>query len=329
MTHSSTTSKTLWHRLLGKLLEELLTPVDITVSVDSPVMSQSPKADILLLQRKPGAWTEAQRQRLPDGLRDSGARHIVIEFKYTESFTNEAVQQALAYDLFYKHSQKLDDAVVQTFLVCAKQPQAERLAQFGYRSTVPAGVYHHSQDLLRKIILLSLNELADSPHNACFKCFASQRAEKKKAFDQLIGGPVNFSRTQPLIGFVRGLWNYWFPLRGEDMDLEVTPEHIARLGKRWKQGLLGGLSIEEILEEVKLDDLLAHLKPEQRLAGLKPEQRLAGLKPEQRLAGLKLEERIAGFKPEEILAAVNPQDLENYLKQLKPSPRPRAKVRNK
>jgi hypothetical protein len=318
MTHSSS-SKTLWHRLLGKLLEELLTPVGISVYIDSPVMSQSPKADILLLQRDLGDWTEAQRQRLPDGIRDSGARHIVIEFKYTESFTLVAVQQSLAYDLFYKQSQNLGDAVVQTFLVCAKQPQAERLAQFGYVSTTQAGVYNHPQELLHKIILLSLNELADTPHNAFFKCFASQRAEKKKAFDQLIGGPLNLSLTEQLIGFIRGLWNYWFPLRGEDMDLEVTPEHIARLGKRWKKGLLGGLSIEEILEEVKLDDLLAHLKPEQRLAGLKPEQRLAGLKPEQRLAGL---------KPEEIFAAVNPQDLENYLKQLKQSPPP-AKSRKK
>jgi hypothetical protein len=95
------------------------------------------------------------------------------------------------------------------------------------------------------------------------------------------------------------------------MNLEVTPAHIARLGKRWKKGLLGGLSIEEILEEVKLDDLLAHLKPEQRLAGLK------------------LEERIAGFKPEEILAAVNPQDLENYFKKLKQSQQPPAKSRKK
>lgn len=86
------------------------------------------------------------------------------------------------------------------------------------------------------------------------------------------------------------------------MDLEVTPEHIARLGKRWKKGILGGLSIEEILEEVKVEDLLAHLKPEQRLAGLKLEERLAGL---------------------------NPQDLENYLQQLQQPPRPPAKARKK
>jgi hypothetical protein len=300
MTHSSSASKTLWHRLLGKLLEELLTPVGISVFVDCPVMSQPPKADIVLLQRHQTDWTEEQRQRLPDGIRDSRALHIMIEFKYTEPFTPEAVQQSLAYDWFYKQSQELDNTDVQTFLVCAKQPQAERLVQFGYVGTTQAGVYHHPQLLLQKIILLSLNELADSPHNAFFKCFASHKAEKKKAFDRLLERePLNLSLPEQLISFVRGLWNYWFPLRGADMDLEVTPEHIARLGKRWKKGILGGLSIEEILEEVKVEDLLAHLKPEQRLAGLKLEERLAGL---------------------------NPQDLENYLQQLQQPP---AKARQK
>jgi hypothetical protein len=303
MTHSSSASKTLWHRLLGKLLEELLTPVGISVLVDCSVMSQPPKADIVLLQRHQTDWTEEQRQRLPDGIRDSSAPHIVIEFKYTESFTPEAVQQSLAYDWFYKQSQELDDTKVQTFLVCAKQPQAERLAQFGYLGTTQAGVYQHPQLLLHKIILLSLNELADSPHNAFFKCFASQKAEKKKAFDRLIAGePLNLSLTNKLISFIRGLWNYWFPLRGEDMDLEVTPEQIARLGKRWKKGLLRSFTIKEILAEVKVEDLLAHLKPEQRLAGLKLEERLAGL---------------------------NPQDLENYLQQLRQPPRSSAKVRKK
>jgi hypothetical protein len=291
--HTTTTSKTLWHRLLGKLLEELLTPVGISVYVEYPVMSQSPKADILLLQRDQRDWTEEQRQRLPDGIRDSHARHIIIEFKYTESLTVEAFQQSLAYDLFYKQSQRLDDSVVQTFLVCAKQSQADRLTHFGYVATTAPGVYQNQYPVLEKLILLSLNELANSPHNAFFKCFASQKAEKKKAFDLLMGEPLQFSLTRSLMNFIRGLWNYWFPLRGEEMNLEVTPEHIARLGKKWKKGLLGGLSVEDILEdleETKLDRLLARLKPERRLAGL---------------------------TLEEVLAYFNLQDIENHLQQSK------------
>jgi len=32
----------------------------------------------------------------------------------------------------------------------------------------------------KKVILLSLNELSDEPHNAYVKCFASHRQEKEK-----------------------------------------------------------------------------------------------------------------------------------------------------
>lgn len=78
---------TRWHQLLGKEFELLLTQVDIIVYTEIQVMSEPPKADILLLQRERKAWTVAQKALLPDGIRDSRARHILLEFKYTESLT--------------------------------------------------------------------------------------------------------------------------------------------------------------------------------------------------------------------------------------------------
>ena len=74
-----------WHHLFGSLLQELLTPVGITVETEVDVTSDPPKVDIVLLCRETGAWTADQRQYLPDGVRDSLASHILIEFKYTES----------------------------------------------------------------------------------------------------------------------------------------------------------------------------------------------------------------------------------------------------
>ncbi len=44
-------NKTLWHRLLGKWLELLLTRVDIIVYTEPQIMSEPPKVDILLLRR--------------------------------------------------------------------------------------------------------------------------------------------------------------------------------------------------------------------------------------------------------------------------------------
>ena len=45
------TPKTRWQRLLGKMSEELLTPVGIEVYPEFPVMAGPPEADILLLRR--------------------------------------------------------------------------------------------------------------------------------------------------------------------------------------------------------------------------------------------------------------------------------------
>ncbi|MBF0463372.1 MAG: hypothetical protein HQL87_18580 [Magnetococcales bacterium] len=39
--------KTHWHRLLGKALEESLTPVNVSVQTEVDVVSGSPKADIM------------------------------------------------------------------------------------------------------------------------------------------------------------------------------------------------------------------------------------------------------------------------------------------
>jgi hypothetical protein len=94
----SSTSKTRWHRLLGSVLEQLLTPVGITVHTDVPVMSDPPEADIVLLRRDTRTWTKAQLARLADGLRHTHASHLLIEFKYTESVNEDALLQTLCYD---------------------------------------------------------------------------------------------------------------------------------------------------------------------------------------------------------------------------------------
>ena len=67
------------HQLLGKVLEIVLTPVDITVESEVQVMSEPPKADLLLLRRNGRRWSEEQRKLLPDGIRDRQARHHLLE----------------------------------------------------------------------------------------------------------------------------------------------------------------------------------------------------------------------------------------------------------
>ncbi len=95
------------HQLLGTLLQLSLTPVQISVNIEVDLLSESPKADILLMRREGETWSASQRARLPDGVRDSAAGHVLLEFKYTESVNETVLAQAGAYDHFYRQAQKL------------------------------------------------------------------------------------------------------------------------------------------------------------------------------------------------------------------------------
>jgi hypothetical protein len=281
---TATPPKTRWHHLLGTLLEKLLSPVGVTIVTEAPIMSTSPKTDILLLKRTPGPWTELQRRRLPDGIRDSQANVIVLEFKYTESLDADALRQTLCYDYFYRQTQHQENQEIQTVLLLAKQPQSETWAKFGYEATAQAGVYGCSHWLLNTIPILSLNELPNEPHNAWVKCFATHRAEKRQAF-QLLQQLDWQVFTAELEWFVAGLWQYWFnPTTGDDMSqeqLKLTPEQVTEMGKFWWPIYQSKLSVEE---------RLAGLSTEDRLIGLKPEDVLSRFKPEERLRGLSLAE---------------------------------------
>ena len=98
---------TRWHRLLGALLDAVLSPVGVSVETDIAVTAEPPRADMLLLRREQPHWNEAQRQRLADGLRDTAASHLLIEFKYTEGLTESAFAQLLSYDYFYRRHRRL------------------------------------------------------------------------------------------------------------------------------------------------------------------------------------------------------------------------------
>ncbi|MCP4697154.1 MAG: hypothetical protein GY862_09935 [Gammaproteobacteria bacterium] len=116
--------KTRRHRILAGILEEWLTPAGILVQSEAPVSAESLKADVLLLKRGTGKMRRWQKQRLADGLRDSRAGCLLLEFKYTQSLNEDAMAQLLGYELFYRHSQKLNKGRVAAFLL---RPPAGKL----------------------------------------------------------------------------------------------------------------------------------------------------------------------------------------------------------
>ncbi len=73
------------HRLFGKLFAGFLIKTGVNVFTDLNIMSDPPRADIVLIKRNNLKWSEKQIKQLPDGIRQSTARHIILEFKYTQS----------------------------------------------------------------------------------------------------------------------------------------------------------------------------------------------------------------------------------------------------
>jgi hypothetical protein len=289
-----------WHRLLARLLEIVLSELDIEVQPNVEVMTEPPEADILLLRRNTPYWTAEQRANLPDGIRNSEASHILIEFKYTQSFNEDALSQALGYDFFYKKAKKLPPIDVQTVLLSARKPHSNTLTSLGYQLTEESGVYRTQTPIFRNVLLLSLNELSNEPHNLWIKCFASRLAVKKQALDQLKAlGLVSIASE--LTWFISGLMELWFgtAIGEEQMSIEITPEDVSELGKQMGDIWLAGLTVDDVLARFGREEVLSRFKPVDRLAGLEPKEVLPYFKPVDRLAGLE------------------PEVIEEYLKQLK------------
>jgi hypothetical protein len=292
-------NKTLWHRLLGKWLELLLTRVDIIVYTEPQIMSEPPKVDILLLRRNSPRWTPAQLRLLPDGVRDSTAGHILIEFKFTESLNRERFQQALGYDYFYRQAQQVDEVTVQTFIFAAITPRPAFLQEYGYQITEQPGVYRSGNPMLQPIVLLVLNELRPELHNTFVQCFASRGQVRRAAFERLMA--MDWQELDEVFwDFFTGLQNQYVETGKEENIMRkreaVTPETVMEQGRLLRKSLLAVLSPEERLAGVPVSERLAGLAPEERLAGLAPEERLAGLAPAERLAGLTEEEMVALMK---------------------------------
>lgn len=263
--------RTQWHRLLGAMLEMLLTPVGITVQTEVQVISDPPKADVLLLRRKGARWTPSQLRLLCDGLRNSQAGQQLLEFKFTESLNGVCLQQAVGYDYFYRQSQQVEAKAIQTSVISARTPRAAVLRQYGYVETETPGIYRSSYPLLDQVQVIVLNQLRPDEHNLFLQCFASQRRVRENAFARLQSLDW-YDLGESLWEFVIGLHER-INLKGDNMAEVVTsegltPERIMAIGKRVRQSLL------------------ATLTPEERLAGLAPRERLEGLAPRERLEGL-------------------------------------------
>jgi hypothetical protein len=229
-----------------------LTAVQVLVTTESSILSESPRVDILLLRRKGEAWTEAQRARLPDGVRDSAAAHVLVEFKYTESVTEDGILQAAAYDLFYRQVQRLSKEQTLPVLLSAKTPQKSRLTRWGFEE-VQRGVFRTIIPFVGRVMLLALNRLPARSNNAFVKLFASRAQERDAGFASLERSVL--AESVDIHAFVLGL-RQTLNVKGELAMAEVlTPEKVLEYGRK----------IRQLVFETGT--------PEERLAGLSAEER--------------------------------------------------------
>jgi hypothetical protein len=182
--------------------------------------------------------------------------------------------------MFYRRSQRLSRAQVQTFVLSAKTPKAKTLRKFGYKPAEQPGVYRSNNIMLEVLPLLVLNELRNEPHNAFVKSFASRYLARKAALETLTG--VGLQTLPPTVQAVLNLvWRQWTMVKEDEMELEITPEQIIELGRQWQQMMVASLSPEEVLPYFKPEEIVTYLKPEERLAGLPPEEVLTRLPVEE------------------------------------------------
>ncbi len=307
--------RTHWHQLLGKLFELVLTSLGIEVHVDFNVMSKPPRADLLMLRRDPAqlVWTLEQLARLPDGIRDSLASHILIELKYTEPVTADVLEKVHGYDIFYRLTHELKKEEVATFILSSHTTKKELLAEYGYQEvTELPGVYRSRYPMVNRVVVILLNELRDVPHNAFVKCFASRPIEKKKAFQALakMGWLI---LTNSLWMFLAGLRRAMLGKGDEEMKV-ITPDDVMALGKRMQEALLESMTTEEILSRFTTNEILSRYAPEEVLSQYTPKEVLSQFTSKEVLSQFTPKEVLSQFTPKEVLSQFTPEEVLSWYK---------------
>jgi hypothetical protein len=273
--------KTKSHLLFGKLFKAIMAPLGVVVSTEFKIMSDSPRADILIIKKRSGKWSQKQLKMIPDGIRESEARYIILEFKYTQSLSDKSFQQALGYDYFLGEHYHLKRNDFQTFIVSAITPRQEILIDYGYSQTGTNGVYKSHIRAFKLFPILILNELPDEYHNALIKAFASRKAQREKA-KQLLR-EKHYIETIPkgINTIIAEIFKYIFCKPEEDISMaSMTDEHASKVARFIDVFVNTNLSLEEVLSQYKTEDVISKYKPKDVISQFKPKDVISQFRPE-------------------------------------------------
>jgi hypothetical protein len=276
------------HVLFGCMMKESLTPLNLEVESDYEVGKGPPKLDVLIIRRTGARWSKAQLEFLPDGIRQSNCKHVILELKYTESINKTAIFQTIGYLGSYLRFKQFKPEKVCAFIVSSKTPQKRVLKQIGFEQADIKGVYRSKVCLLSNIQLISLNDLSDASYNLWIKLFASKIKQRLSVLKRILAFDLK-KFNSGLVSILVKILNFW------NMIGEISMQRIQK---------------DILYESDGISDELAAWF----LSMFKPEDRLRGLQPEDRLRGLQPEDVFKQFKPEDRLNGLDLKIIEDYLK---------------
>jgi len=259
------------HVLFGCMMKESLTPLNLEVESDYEVGKGPPKLDVLIIRRTGARWSKAQLEFLPDGIRQSDCKHVILELKDTESINKTAIFQTIGYFGSYLRLKQFKPEKVCAFIVSSKTPQKRVLKQIGFEQTDIKGIYRSKDCLLSNIQLISLNDLSDAPYNLWIKLFSSKITQRLSVLKRILAFDLK-KFNSGLVSILVKILNFW------NMIGEISMQRIQK----------DILYESDCISDELAAWFLSMFKPEDRLRGLQPEDVFKQFKPEDRLNGLDL-----------------------------------------
>ena len=264
-----------------------MAPLGVLVSTEHSIMTDSPRVDILIIKKKSGQWTPNQLKLIPDGIRESKAKYILLEFKYSQSLSDKTFQQALGYDYFFGETYHLYRNELQTFIISSKTPQAQILKDYGYRESKIQGVYKSDIRAFKHFPLLILNNLPLTYHNALIKAFASRKAQRDSAAKLLQDKQYLNIINKGVKNIIFYIFRYFFNKQKEDITMKkMTEEEAEKMARFIDVFVNTNLSLGEILSLHKPEDVMSHFKPEDVMSHFKPEDVIPQFNPKDIVSSL-------------------------------------------
>ena len=141
-----------------------------------------PKVDMLLTSQT-GSLTPQQRAAMPDGLRQSSALQMILNFAYDD--TELPFLRTIACGVLRRREYKLTEKDLLLVVVYRADPDPELMADFGYEPTARPAIYRSSVDIFKGVMVMALGELSGALYNANFKVFARSQAARREAYNTL------------------------------------------------------------------------------------------------------------------------------------------------